>query len=299
MRKIIYVLAIFFLLLSCKSKILIMGEKISQNDICVDLGYGTKCNPFPYGNSFFMNLQRSSIPIDTTSSFQNNIGKILSQFIGGQLINDNLITPNQINLKKDWYYVHSPIKLDQEFVKKNNIEVDIPLNEIIENILITEKLNVLEKKELKEKIENSYKRFSQSKGNIELLYHSVNLSGNWYNDLIKGDVDAKSIVTYNKVCVKKNSKSGKCEKYGFRNKLNDENKFIGGIGAIEYKVSKLDSLQSNIKTELKSNFGIEVAEKLSIKFTNEVQRNTTISAPKRLDVVFISTLNPKIIKDIE
>jgi len=130
------------------------------------------------------------------------------------------------------------------------------------------------------------------------LYHSINLSGDWYNSVLSDDSDAKSLLTSNRKCLKK-STDGKCKEFSYNNKLNDNNKFIGGIGAIEYKIRRLDSLQSILKAELKSNLGIPIAEKLSAKFTNEVIRNTTISAPKRLDVVFVSTLNPKFFNDVK
>jgi len=298
MKKTTFLVLTLILLISCKSKILILGEKISQKDICLDLGYGNRCNPFPYGESFFMNLQRASIPIEETDLTENKIKNLLYKFIGGQLINGKLITPNQIDLKDEWYYSHSPIKLDQSFVKKKDFQVEIPLDEIIESIIATENLTASEEKQVKDKIENSYKNYSESKGTIELLYHSINLSGDWYNSVLSDDSDAKSLLTSNRKCLKK-STDGKCKEFSYNNKLNDNNKFIGGIGAIEYKIRRLDSLQSILKAELKSNLGIPIAEKLSAKFTNEVIRNTTISAPKRLDVVFVSTLNPKFFNDVK
>ena len=86
------------------------------------------------------------------------------------------------------------------------------------------------------------------------------------------------------------------KKYNYENDLGDTYSYIGGIGVIEYNVTKTDSLSKIFKTTLEQNVGLSDVLSLSFaaKLTNEVKRTTTLEVPNRLDVVFVSQLGGKI-----
>ncbi|MCH8554957.1 MAG: hypothetical protein LAT76_07345 [Schleiferiaceae bacterium] len=285
MKRIILLLISVLVFGSCKNKIVIFDQKFSQKDICADLGYGKKCNPFPYGTPFFFNFQRPSIPVgDSLSANSSTISELLCQFLGGVLVNDYMIAPSQVTLQDDWVYVFEPIKLEREVTTISQIEFKTLIKDVMTN------------SNLDSSLENEIFAFGRKYFNdnitIELFYHSINLNGNWYNDFMTGDTNAIKVNTYNNTKEVRNNRynpfSKKCIAF---NKVNDKTHFIGGIGAIEYRVSNLEEFKVQFEAKFGNSLGQIAVAEISANIVREVQ--TKISVPKRLDVVFASFFSPK------
>ena len=277
------------LLLACTS-VRIHGEPIKQSSLCSELGYGKECNPLPYGTSLILDKTRWSIPVDPNLDLDDKESvyeKIITTFLGGQIINTKLLTPSIQSIDKYWIdYHYGPLNLERKFEKTFTLDIEVPINEILTQLLSANTISLDDSEKAKEELESSFKKFTNSKGTIKLIYHTAKLNGNWYNAMQSGNPIARKLVSY-KNLNKKNI---------YKNDLGDEFSYIGGIGVIEYNVTKTDSLSKLFKAALEQKVGLsnELSLSLATKLTNEVTRTTSTQVPNRLDVVFVSKLDGKI-----
>ena len=268
-------------------KIRILGTDISQKDLCVELGEGKFCNPFPYGGSVVLNKRRWVFP-SIVKGDTLDIVEISKKYIGGLFVNKNLPVMAEENIQnhyetKNFYDIHSS---SISLTLKDSILKTLDFNASIENIISAlkkkikddnEQISNEEEKEVKESLKNYFSRKRNEGIEVNLVYHSIKLNGNWYRAAMDGDLLATKILNIENVSPIPGPLS------------RDSRRFISGMGIIEYSASISESFDK----DLRLNTGKIVSKYLELQLQNQLQRSLNSVIPSKYDLLIVSYL-PKI-----
>ncbi|QCW99942.1 hypothetical protein FGM00_07455 [Aggregatimonas sangjinii] len=288
------VLLVHFSSCHAQKKILVLGTKFKQSDLCAELGFAKHCNPFPYGTPLVLQKRRWCFPTKeksknrTTNDETLDIHDIAHKYIGGIMVNQKLPVPAADHLQKafkekEYIDIH---KASVRITLKDSIINTFDIKGSIDNILsaaVAGEIVGLEKfiegnfSKVENELSQIYSRIKRKGMRINLVYHSIKLNGNWYKEALNQNPTAIEVLDTTKI-------KNPLRKHPYLK--NDRLAFIGGMGIIEYDVSSVIDLDKDL--DLGIDKTLESILKIQVK--RELEREIEKVVPSKYDLVFVSLL---------
>ncbi|AWH75234.1 hypothetical protein DCS32_13995 [Dokdonia sp. Dokd-P16] len=269
-------LSLTLLLMSCSS-VRVLGTKIKQSDLCIELGSSKTCNPLPFGSPKILNYQRLKFkPVSFTEEGFKELG---SRLIGGLYINTKAVAEANTKIDTSWIeYDYGSVSRDAVEKIKKTIKVEISLSDILDGMIAKGIFPTSYKDEAQDVLEPYYNQSIEKEVTLNLVYHSIKLNEKFFNKYSANDPIAISLMN------RPNTISNPSKIKTFET--------IGGLGFIEYRGSVNDTIVTGLGGSLDAVASLNTYSKaISTEFKKEVNKSIKRQIPNKLDLIFVSTLS--------
>lgn len=268
--------ALTLLLISCKS-VRVLGTKIKQSDLCIELGSSKTCNPLPFGSPKILNYQRLKFkPVSFTEEGFKELG---SRLIGGLYINTKAVAEAKVKIDTSWIeYDYGSVSRDAVKKIKKTIKVELSLSDILDGMIAKGIVPADQREETKNVLEPYYNQSVEKEVTLNLIYHSIKLNEKFFDKYSANDPIAIALMN-RPTSIPNPSKIKTFET-------------IGGLGFIEYRGSVNDTIVTGLGGSLDDIASLNKFSKaISTEFKKEVNMSIKRQIPNKLDLVFVSTLS--------